>query len=239
MHGHGPSLAAAARDVLAASALVFLNPVEPALAGCVDKSNPSFTVRRCENVGLGSDGRLKKCEANSNCLSTSSVSSPEHFGRPWTFRLGVSDSPLTGRDVRVAWNELKDVVSNTEDLTLLEADDKRLYLRATGPSVVPPGARDVLEFDVREDGVVFYKLESEETVFVYPVQRPIGTRGGGNHAGGPASEVARSPAAVSCVQAATIVTASDCRLSGTGWVGTCWPRERTTPPRRRQTLARW
>lgn len=145
---------------------------------CTDESNPSYTVRKCVNVGVQPDGRLPKCEANSNCISTSNVASPQHFMPPLSFRSPANGDLTSGasdREVRTAWNLLKDTVRNTPGLTVLNVDDDALYLRAEAAASVPPTSMDDVEFLLRPaDGAVFFHSETRDTVFVYPVQRPVG-----------------------------------------------------------------
>lgn len=160
----------------AVTALLLGSPHAALSAQCVDESNPSYTIRHCKNIGVQPDGRLAKCSANSNCLSTSSVSSPQHFAVPWSFKSTVGpDDNISDRDVRVSWNLLVDRVSDTPGLTIAERDDSALYLRAEAPSSVPPTSIDDVEFVLRrDDGLVTFKSETRDTVFVYPVQRPLG-----------------------------------------------------------------
>jgi uncharacterized protein (DUF1499 family) len=146
-------------------------------AQCSDESNPSYTIRHCRNLGIQSDGRLARCAANSNCISTSSVASPQHFSPPWSFKsAGEKDGDaISERDVRVAWNLLNDAVGSTEGLTIVDRDEEALYLRAEGASSVPPTSLDDVEFMLRRtDGTVTYHSESRDTIFVYPLQRPVG-----------------------------------------------------------------
>ncbi|KAG8459377.1 hypothetical protein KFE25_013013 [Diacronema lutheri] len=167
------------RPALAGGALVaslLLGGPQPAFsAPCVDESNPSYTIRHCKNVGFQPDGRLGRCSSNSNCVSTSSVSSPQHFSPPWSFKSAATDDSISERDVRVSWRLLNDAIASTPGLTIVESDDAALYLRAESPSSVPPTSVDDLEFALRRsDGLVTYKSETRDTVFVYPLQRPVG-----------------------------------------------------------------
>lgn len=144
-------------------------------AQCVDESNPSYTIRHCKNIGAQPDGRLRQCSANSNCLSTSSVNSPQHFSPPWSFKSAGADERISERDVRVSWSLLNDVLASTPGLTIVERDEAKLYIRAEATSAVPPSSIDDIEFALRrDDGLVTYKSETRDTVFVYPVQRPLG-----------------------------------------------------------------
>jgi uncharacterized protein (DUF1499 family) len=165
-----------AGGALAASVLLAGPQHASAVASsCSDESNPSFTVRHCRNVGMDAEGRLPRCPANSNCVSTSSVASPEHFLPPWSaLSAGSSADALSERDVRVAWNALNDAVSSTPGLAVLERDDVVLYLRAEGASSVPPTSLDDIELVLRRDGTVTFHSESRDTVFMYPLQRPVG-----------------------------------------------------------------
>lgn len=146
-----------------------------ATAQCSDESNPSYTVRHCANFGAQPDGRLARCAANSNCVSTSSVASPQHFSPPWSFRSAGSVEKLSDRDVRVAWSLLNDALASTDGLRVVERDDDRLYVRAESASSVPPTSTDDVEFVLsRTEGTVTYHSESRDTLFVYPLQRPVG-----------------------------------------------------------------
>ncbi|KAJ1635105.1 hypothetical protein T492DRAFT_969140 [Pavlovales sp. CCMP2436] len=160
----------------ALAASVLLGPQHAtAASSCTDESNPSYTVRHCRNVGMDLEGRLPRCPANSNCMSTSSVASPEHFLPPWSALSSGSSDAFSDRDVRVAWNLLNEVISSTPGLTIVDRDDAALYLRAEGASSVPPTALDDLEFVLRRsDGTVTFHSESRDTLFVYPLQRPVG-----------------------------------------------------------------
>jgi uncharacterized protein (DUF1499 family) len=164
-----------AGGALVACALAGAPHAASAVAQCTDESNPSYTVRHCRNFGLQSDGRLVRCAANSNCISTGSVASPQHFSPPWSFKSAGNVGKLSERDVRVAWNLLNDALASTDGLKVVERNEELLYLRAESASSVPPTSTDDVEFVLsRAEGTVTYHSESRDTLFVYPLQRPVG-----------------------------------------------------------------
>lgn len=67
-------------------------------------------------------------------------------------------------------------MENEGSLKIVDIDNQRHYLRAEGPSKVPPGSVDDVEFLVtpkEEDSLVFFRTGSRQSVFVYPVQQPL------------------------------------------------------------------
>lgn len=152
-------------------------PPPPGIAppGCKVVSNPSTTTVRCNRTGRRRDGRLLVCRADENCVSCSSVKSPSKFGAPWSY------TPETFSETR-AWKSLKDTLLSVQGVELVEenltAEDGTFYLHATAPALIPPGSVDDLEFVLNpKDKLVFYRSATRDTVFVYPLQQPVGDKG--------------------------------------------------------------
>lgn len=118
-------------------------------------------------------GRLLKCATKSNCYSTSSVNSIDHYGTPWTFE-GDSDQ---------AWSKLVATLKTTQYLKVVEVDDDKKYIRAEGKSVVPPTGIDDVEFLMASpsDKLVTYRTNSREMIFAPGLSGPVPVSDGGSH----------------------------------------------------------
>lgn len=136
---------------------------------CITTSDPSKTVVTCQGYGL-TDGRVNGCSADEGCVATSAVLNPTKYGPPW--------KPVSAQEVSDgarAWRSLVAAVDEEPGLTIVERDDKELYLRATGTSAVPPDGTDDIEFLLRDgqDVRLLYRSATRQAVFLYPLQQPV------------------------------------------------------------------
>ena len=110
---------------------------------CKTTSDPFKTTKVCFRYGRDKDGRLRPVAADENGVSCSSVRNPSRFSAPW--RIGFLPEEF---DAGKAWESLKREVAGTEGVIIREVDDAGYYLRATGPSAVPPGSTDDMCVDL-------------------------------------------------------------------------------------------
>lgn len=111
--------------------------------------------------------RPKRCKASENCISTTSVQSASKYASPWVYNT---------QDVNEAFLQVVKAVESEGSMKVVEIDNNKHYVRAEGPSKVPPGAIDDVEFLLtpkEEDSLVFFRTGSRQSVFVYPVQQPL------------------------------------------------------------------
>ncbi|CAM9515886.1 unnamed protein product [Chrysoparadoxa australica] len=121
----------------------------------------------CTRVGLDSDKRLFKCRSSENCVSTSSVKSPDKFASPWNYGPQTTSSSE-------AYDALVSAIKAMPGAQLRDLSPGLLYLRVAFPSTVPPGSEDIVEFVLRaEDNVVLFRSATRDSVFVYPLQQPL------------------------------------------------------------------
>lgn len=103
------------------------------------------------------DGRLLKCRTTSNCISSSSVSSLDKYGRPWKYSINTDEQ----------FQKLQDSIKSDPFLKLVEVDSAHLYLHAEAKSAFPPGSTDDLEFLLNDgDKIIKYRSNSREVVSV-------------------------------------------------------------------------
>jgi hypothetical protein len=117
----------------------------------------------CRQLGLV-DGRLRGCQANENCFSTSAVAARK-YESPWIYT----------QDVDSAWTILK-AAAESEGLKVLKADPEKHYLLAAEKDVPkqPAGASLFYEFLLRpDDKIVLHRAVVDKTVFIYPLQQPV------------------------------------------------------------------
>ena len=138
---------------------------------CITTSNPSATIVTCQGYGL-TDNRVNGCSADEACVATSAVRNPSKYGPPW--------KPVSAQEVSDgarAWRSLVAAVDEEPGLTIVERDDKGLYLRATGTSTVPPDGTDDVEFLLRDgqdnDVRLLFRSATRQAVFLYPLQQPV------------------------------------------------------------------
>jgi len=135
----------------------------PKLGECITESNPQVTTQFCRQVGLTTDGRLRGCNANENCFSTSAKAAAKRTN-PWHYK-GSSEA---------AFQEIK-VAAELEGLTILKAKEAT-YILAAQKNVPkqPAGSSIFYEFLVRpEDQAVLYRGVVDKTIFLYPLQQPV------------------------------------------------------------------
>lgn len=107
------------------------------------------------------DGRLLKCKAKSNCISTSSISSVDKYARPWSF--SSSKTPTE------EFSTIESIIKGDSFLKLVESDPSKMYIHAEAKSAFPPDGIDDLEFLViGPDHLITYRSNSRILV-------PLGT----------------------------------------------------------------
>jgi uncharacterized protein (DUF1499 family) len=112
---------------------------------------------------------LAKCSAEENCISSTAVGNPSKYGPPWSYAKATTDPSE-------AWSSLEAAIRAEPGLELQVVQG--LYLRATAPSVFPPGGVDDIEFLLRPaDRVVLYRSSSRKVTYVYPFMQPLGDFG--------------------------------------------------------------
>jgi hypothetical protein len=129
----------------------------------VTQSNPQATTVLCRKLGLV-DGRLRGCQANENCFSSSAVAARK-YSPPWSYT----------QDDESAWTILKAAIES-EGLKILKADTTSRYILAAEKDVPkqPAGASLFYEFLLRpDDKIVLYRALVDKTVFIYPLQQPV------------------------------------------------------------------
>lgn len=139
---------------------------------CKTVSNPALTVVTCNDFGVQADGRLVGCEADEACVAPGAVTNPSKFAPPWA---PDARSPEASDPAR-AWRSLVNAVQEEETLTIVERDDKQLYLRATAVAQVPPDGVDDVEFLLRPGPgrvTTIFRSATRQRVFVYPLQQPV------------------------------------------------------------------
>lgn len=151
--------------ITTAAAFLFVNS-DISIANAA-QSNPNTPVNGIVK------GRLLKCSTKSNCYSTSSVNSIDHYSTPWTFE-GDSDQ---------AWSKLVDTLKTTQYLKVVEVDNDKKYIRAEGKSVIPPNGIDDVEFLMANpsDKLVTYRTNSREMIFAPGLSGPVPVSDGGSH----------------------------------------------------------
>jgi uncharacterized protein (DUF1499 family) len=102
-------------------------------------------------------GRLLKCKAKSNCISTSSINSVEKYAPPWTFSANPTDE----------YKQLLSIIQSDPFLKLVNQDDESLYIHAEAKSAFPPDGIDDLEFLInQQDKLITYRSNSRNIVYV-------------------------------------------------------------------------
>jgi uncharacterized protein (DUF1499 family) len=120
--------------------------------------------------GLKKD-RLLPCKAASNCISSSSFQSLEHYGKPWSF----SESNSADEEFSQIVNALK---STEFRLKIVDQNDEKRYIRAEARSAIPITGTDDLEFLVNPiDKIITYRTNSREVAMAGP---QVITDGGSN-----------------------------------------------------------
>lgn len=159
--------------------LPIITPAPPAPAAtitgdvarkCKTVSTPSTTTVTCLGFGLSPEGRVAGCAADEACVGTSAIKNPSKYGPPWRPSSGFESA-----DPARAWRSVVAAVAEEPGLKIVEQDDTRRYLRATGPATVPPDGTDDVEFILNSDGAVrlLYRSATRQAVFVYPLQQPL------------------------------------------------------------------
>jgi len=124
------------------------------------------TPRTTAALGL-QNGKLPECQADHNCVSSTSIRNPSKFSPPWTYLSQTSKSS-------VAWAALLEELKSRPDATVVTATDR--YIHATFPGR-PKGIDDVEFLLLPNDDLVAYKSNSREVIYIYPLTQPIGDFG--------------------------------------------------------------
>lgn len=106
--------------------------------------------------------RLLPCKSKSNCVSSSSISSLEHYGVPWAFE---------GKDGDAEYQQLVGVLGSISEfpLTIAEKDATKRYVRVETRSAVPLTGTDDLEFLVNGlDNIITYRSNSRDVIMAGP-----------------------------------------------------------------------
>jgi hypothetical protein len=137
---------------------------------CKTASTPSTTVVTCLGFGLSKGDRISGCAADESCIGTSAVNNPSKYGPPWK-----PSNEVESADPSRAWRSVVAAVAEQPDLKIVEQDNTRRYMRATGPSAVPTDGTDDVEFVLRDGGDLrlLYRSATRQAVYVYPLQQPI------------------------------------------------------------------
>ena len=161
----------------AAPAALAVAPAPPPLGTCTVESNPQTTTQFCRILGLvDNDQRVRGCQANENCFSTSAVSSGKRSS-PWLFQQNLEDAVLIVTDA-----------IKLEGLTILQSKSVSSghYILAAekNPPRQPPGSSSFFEFVVKPGNskdntpnVVLNRAVIDKTIFVYPLQQPVSDGG--------------------------------------------------------------
>jgi len=138
--------------------------------GCITDSNPQTTTKLCRRLGL-LQGRLRGCDANENCFSTSAKAASK-YDSPWSYGF------LVERESNYdPWSSLLAAIEK-EGLKVLKADKTKNYILAAEKDVPnqPKGSSLFYEFLVKHNighKLVLYRAVVDKTVFVYPLQQPV------------------------------------------------------------------
>lgn len=85
---------------------------------------------------------------------------PAQFSAPWDYTISTPNAAD-------AWKKLKAEIEADSTLKIVEADDKKFYLRAEGTSKVPSTGIDDVEFLlVPDQKILTYRSASRENVYV-------------------------------------------------------------------------
>ena len=152
----------------------------PKAGTCITTSNPSFTQQFCRQLGLV-DNRLRSCQANENCFSTSSKSATKYLS-PWQYEFSTSSSSKSSSSTSLedeVWDNLK-IACQANGLKILQDknDGNQRYLLAAekGSSVPkqPAGSSLFYEFTLRpNEKLILYREVVDKTIFLYPLQQPV------------------------------------------------------------------
>ena len=148
------------------NALAAAQEQAPKLGTCATESNPQATTIWCRELGLDKDQRLRGCNANENCISTSATAATKR-GAPWTYPASQSASQV--------FLQLK-ASCELQGLKVLQAKEQDMYILAAQKNVPkqPAGASLFYEFKLKpEDNKVLYRAVVDKSVFIYPLQQPV------------------------------------------------------------------
>ena len=158
-----PVLTAWKRGMASSVAAVFFFPFhqQPAFATDAPAVPPAKAAPAL--YGIKKD-RLLPCKSKSNCFSSSSISSLEHYGKPWAFNGASADADAEFAKLVTVLETIKEF-----PLNVVEKDAAKRYVRAETRSAIPPTGTDDLEFLVNGlDNIITYRSNSREVVMAGP-----------------------------------------------------------------------
>eukprot|EP01039_Chlorochromonas_danica_P008778 gene8778-9680_t len=101
------------------------------------------------------EGRLLKCAAKSNCVSTSSISSVEKYSAPWEF----------GKSAEEEFDEVVNVLQSDPTIKIVEADKSKYYIHAEATTSLPTYGIDDVEVLLNPDEkIITYRSNSRQVV---------------------------------------------------------------------------
>lgn len=146
----------------------YSHAIEEIQSGCTTDTNAQVTVTSCRKLGLVKN-RLRGCDANENCISTSSKAASK-YGPPWTYGFIYEKDP--------SYDPFTSLISAAieEGLTILRAEGNYILAAEKNVPNQPSGSSLFYEFLIKDgigDKVVLYRAVVDKTVFLYPLQQPV------------------------------------------------------------------
>jgi uncharacterized protein (DUF1499 family) len=132
----------------------------------VQETKAPSTNTNAPQFGLKKD-RLLKCKDASNCVSSSSFASLEHYGKPWQYNDNIS----ADEEFELIKNAIKTVDKNNINrrMTIVDENKERHYIRAETRSALVVNSKDDVEFLINSiDKIITYRTNSREVVMAGP-----------------------------------------------------------------------
>jgi uncharacterized protein (DUF1499 family) len=105
------------------------------------------------------NNRLLKCNAQSNCISSSSVTSLEKYGRPWEYSV----------ESKEIFEKLQRQLQSDSSFNIKENDDQNFYIRVETKSAFPPTGTDDVEFLLNDkEKIITYRSNSRDVIVAGP-----------------------------------------------------------------------
>jgi uncharacterized protein (DUF1499 family) len=131
----------------------------------VQETKAPSTNKNAPVFGLKKD-RLLKCKDASNCISSSSFASLEHYGKPWQYGDVSAD-----QEFELILNAIKTVDKNNINrrMTIVDQNKERHYVRAEARSALVVNSKDDVEFLINPiDKIITYRTNTREVVMAGP-----------------------------------------------------------------------